>query len=194
VLIKGTVRRGQYARCCCPQDGIHRATRSGLIKHPKVSLLDGEPLYHGNEGFYWSGVKVYYSFRFNAALDRGAVVDIKNNMDGYGELCVKTNRVVTVTLDLVAPTGKGVARKVFGIEVEQVQYPQPAWERFCKGNPYDWYAVSHPDHTVDGFKRFVASAQKVLMPSHAKSACLGNVAWCTNKSRWIIMDVDRTEQ
>jgi len=194
VLIKGFVDKANRYKAMCPDDGVHRRTKKGLIKHPNVLLLNGELLYCGTEAFYWNNVKVYYSFRFLTALAFAQIERIKNQMKEYGSLCVSTKEIISVNLDIDYEHKSRIKRKVWGLEVEHVSCPQPAWEMFCKGQPYDWKAVGHPDHSRSGFERFVKKAIKTLRDCNRKSVELGNAGWCTKKNRWIVMDVDREEQ
>ncbi len=194
MLIKGFVDKTERFKEKCPDDSIHRSTKKGWVKHPNVLLLDGSPLYLGNEAFYWKSVKVYYSFRWEIAFDFDQVNRIKNKMEEYGGFCVDAKDIIEVSLDIDYEHKSRIKRKVWGLEVEHVCCPQPAWEMFCKGRAYDWKAVDHPDHSIKGYKKFAKKAMKILGIDNTKSVELGNSGWCTKKNKWIIMDVDRGKQ
>jgi hypothetical protein len=194
ISVYGRIKELHEADDQCPHDGVHRAKPDGTIRHPRIGMLDRRPLFYGNEGMFIDrgtefGLKVYYALRLGAAWSLEQVEYVAEMMRKFESVAVTPGRIEKVDLD-VRYRGAWINRQVWGLEVQQVHYPMNAWKRYCRGHAYDWKAVKHPDHSPEGFLRFVASAKAVIPELHVKSLTLGNTAWDTKTSRWLVMDVD----
>jgi len=61
------------------------------------------------------------------------------------------------------------------------------------GIPYDWGADPHPDHSPEGYLRFVRWAKKEQAKHGVKtqgSYKVGDVMWSCEKKRWYLCDID----
>ena len=186
ITIDGKITRPRRVKCKCPRDGVHRRKPNGGIRTPRMCKLNGKTLFYGNEIFYMrhtddTGLRVYY--RGNSWEHVEAVANV---MLSLGSICVQPIEIVPVALDMsFRGHPKGT---MWALEVEHAHYHERAWSRFCRGHPYDWNAVKHPDHSPRGFKWFVKNAK--VSKAHKKSLTLGSATWCTKRNRWIIIDVD----
>jgi len=61
------------------------------------------------------------------------------------------------------------------------------------GRPYDWGADSHPDHSPEGYLKFVKWAKKEQKKhgvSTEGSYKVGDIMWSSTKKRWYLVDID----
>jgi hypothetical protein len=106
----------------------------------------------------------------------------------------KSDKVVKVKLDL--KYGKKYIRTwAYGIKTQHIFYPKEAWEAYAKGYPYDFKCVNHPKHTPEGYQEFADKAYRACKKTGVK-VCggdkrpkLGDIVWCTKKTRWYLVDV-----
>ena len=194
IEIAGKITEPRCAEKRCPHDGVHRAKADGTIRHPRMGYLDGRPLFFGNEAFYFHtgddiGYKVYHALRLGVGWGRDKIEYIARQMALFHPFAATAFDIDEIALD-VCFRGKQIRKTAYALAVQHVYYPEKAWIRFCRGYPYDWNVVAHPEHSPDGFRRFVASAARVVPRLHKKSLVLGGTAWCSRQNRWIIMDVD----
>jgi FkbM family methyltransferase len=161
-----------------------------------MMLLDGHPFFFGNECFYHKinedrGIKVYYSFVNGMVLKKRFIEKIRERMLALKDYCVGVGEIVPVEIDLTN-AGTRIVRSAWGLEVQNIACPKDAWIRYCRGEPYDWNVVAHPDHNPDGFKRFVRALQHHVLD--AKNTTLGSIMWGTRVNRWFLIDGALTEQ
>jgi hypothetical protein len=100
--------------------------------------------------------------------------------------------MVLIKIDL---TYKGEKHKAdaYGIKTEHVNAPVKAWEDYMRGIPYDWTAVNHPDHTPEGYLKFVKWAKKVQKEHSVEtegSYKVGDVMWSCRRNRFFLCDID----
>jgi hypothetical protein len=80
-----------------------------------------------------------------------------------------------------------------GIKTQHVDAPVKAWWDYVCGYPYDWKAVDHPDHSPEGYLKFVKWAKR---KQHANGVStegsykIGDVMWSCTKKRWYLVDID----
>ena len=81
----------------------------------------------------------------------------------------------------------------FGIKTQHVDAPEKAWIDYAKGIPYDWAADNHPDHTPEGYLKFVHSARKTMKKHGLEmegSGKLGDIVWSCSRKRFYWCDID----
>ena len=204
ILVHGKVKRPQAVHRKAPKDGVHRVkSKDGTIRSPMTFKIGKDRAYGGNEGIYVRvrediGCKVYYALRLNTVRTEEQVKSVMGWMERYADLgiCARPRGITRAYIDLVYE-GQHIERKVWGILVEHVFYPERAWYKYCLGYPYDWIADNHEDHNPHGFKRFCKRAKKhmgKLVEVQDKALTLGGCAWCARKQKWLIIDVDFREK
>jgi len=202
--IEANVHYIPRVKVVCPADGVHVAGKDGCVKG--VHSLWFRDCGHdrlvpkGATCFYWqlddeSGLRVGFSFGWFSALSRKVVEH------DYGIMCKAYSMAIApkpygltkVALRLKYYEGDKMVADIdceaHAIIVQNVDYPEAAWQQYAEGHPYDWGCVNHPNHNPDGFKFF----RKMVKPVTKRlgldtSLKLGDIVWSQKEMRWYLVD------
>ena len=185
----------------CPDDGVHRVGKDGIIKGVHSLMVGNRVVPKGQVGYYWrmnedTGMKVFFSFGFLKAQKPKYV---KRQFDKMRKaykirVCVKPIVITMVHQDIVYKK-KRYKMSVPAIVEKHVHYPDAAWAEYAKGHPYDWDCLDqkeHPEHNPKGYHKFVDFAKKTMKEHHVKtdtSYKVGDVVYCTKTKRWYLVDI-----
>jgi hypothetical protein len=100
--------------------------------------------------------------------------------------------LVTVDINLLYKNTRHKA-KAYGIKTEHIDYPVEAWRGYMYGQPYDWDADDHIDHSPEGYRKFVRKAKRLQKRYECEidgSYKLGDVVWSCKRKRWYLVDID----
>lgn len=193
--IKAKVSKIERVKVECPDDGIHVVGKSGKIKgvHVVEFTEDTRDFYvwKGSVGFYYPinnsrGLKVYFSFTRGDVQSKKAVAREHKQMYKLWKLglAVKPYGVGVCKIDIDFE-GKRYKKNVPYLESQRIYPPEEAMLNYAKGYPYKFESFDHPDHTPEGFKKFVKKVRK----HHKIGSCkLGDIIFCTKKKRWLLCD------
>ena len=216
LTIEGEIKEIQRIKVEAPKDGVHRIGKDGCIKGCRSVWLGDKLIPRGMTGFYWHydqkpglGIKVFYSLANQTKCTKKAVekqFDRHRKLFKAGLAC-EPHKIMNIALDLkyFDKEGKstGIHTTCFGIQVDHVFYPEDVWEKYANGHPYDFSCLDtndHPEHTPDGYKRFVERIRRVCISKkiyvcgdfpvrETEPPKLGDVVYCINKKRWFLVDV-----
>jgi hypothetical protein len=200
--IKAKVSVIQRAKIKPPDDGVHVAGKEGFIKGVHslwFHLADGPTrlVPKGQTAFYYAGKKpdigyrVSYSFGWLKPISERIVKKEYETMLKCRLLGIspKPFGMEKVKLNLYYEHENAhISCPAWAIRVQHAHYPREAWQKYAEGYPYDWTADGHPDHSPEGFKRFVADAKAKAGKLISTSWKLGDVVWCTKEKRWFLVD------
>ena len=182
----------------CPNDGVHRTGKDGLIKGVHSLMVGNRIVPKGQVGYYWrideeKGMKVFFSFGFLKAQKYKYVKRQYDKMRKAYKIgvCAKPYEIVEVKQDIIYKK-KRYKMTVPAIVEQHIHYPEKAWADYAKGIPYDWSAIDHVDHSPEGYKQFVDMAKMKMKENGIKtdtSYKVGDVVYCTKTKRWYLVDI-----
>lgn len=206
--ISGKVRLIERAKIKAPDDGVHVNGSDGFLKGVHSVYLDHKLIPKGSVGFFYEtghdvGVKVYIGgFPNHPWTSKREVVEkafkrmLKLSLQGFSPT---PRHVIPVSVDWEY-NGKKFSKKAWGLEMKRISYPILAWQKYAEGNPYDWFAIAHPDHTPEGYRKFCKSLREFCItnkwkfsafnPKKDENPKLGDVLFDTNHMKWFLVDVD----
>jgi len=195
--IKATVKVINRVKVVCPDDGVHVVGKDGIFIKGVHSLWFNDKLIpKGQTAFYWyesgsTGLRVSYSFGWLKPIAEKIVRQEYKTMRACWKMGISPEPfgIENVRLDLYYEhEKKKINCKPYAIRVQNIAYPEEAWRKYAKGYPYDWTACNHPDHSPEGFRRFVADAKANAGKLISTSWKLGDVVWCAVNNRWYLVD------
>jgi len=196
--ITGKLERKPRAKIQAPDDGVHRCGADGFIKGAHNFYLDGKFIPHGMVGFYYqlnneTGLKVFCAPKTGHRRDKSYVRAARNRMKKYSKFAPNVGGIIRVEVDLTYKDCH-YRKRVWALEVEHCPWTE-AWKAYTDGNPYDWNADNHKDHSPEGFLRFKKRITKALSKETKKelgkigdSYKLGDVVWHGDKKIWLMVD------
>ena len=160
-------------------------------------------------GFYWRlkedrGLKVYLGFPTGKKAWMSKVRLVQKAYKrmvllSLNDLSPMPCHVYQITVDITLDK-KRVHCKPWALEMEHVHYDEKLWADYAVGRPYNWDAIDHPDHTPEGYMKFVQKVKDFQRAHKMKLSAaswkndeqpkLGDCVFCTKKERWFIVDCD----
>jgi len=209
MLIEGNIKRITREKHPCPDDGVHRKGKDGNIKGVKSIWIGDRLVPRGSVGFYWRlnekyGIKVYLGFPtgkkpWASKQDVVSKAFIRMGHLYQAGLSPMPRHVYRVSVN-VKIDGERVKCKPWALEMEHVNYDEKLAADYAIGKPYDWSHINHPDHTPEGYKKFVEKVkayQKSTKMNLSASTWkdnevpkLGDCLWDVKKERFFLVDVD----
>jgi len=187
MIIKGSLIKLKQVDKKAPRDGIHKKTKRGFVHKLNIMLLDDRLIFIGKDCFYMRlgdnlGIKVFYSIykKIPKKLDF-VQQSIKMSRELF-ERCLMKESYLLENIELKIDK---INCSCWGFRTSHVFVPMEAWVRHYLGYPYKWKAHNHPDHSIEGFKKFANSTK---LPSNTSRMCLENVGFDTIDNRWYILD------
>lgn len=185
--VSGTMLLTTRQHCKCPDDGVHVATKDGMVSSTHAVTLGDILVPKGSTAFYvrnkGKGFKVFYGLDTGKKVSGERVMAIANAMEQAGrQFCPRVHGIVGADID-VRYRDERIQTTALALCVEHVHWPD-GFEGYVRGLPYIFDEM--PEHNPDGFKRFVKKARKVLGDQEYK---LGNVLYNTRLGRWMLVDV-----